>query len=65
MKFSKEKFLKNAEREIKKRLSKHLDIVNGMEVEFYGEFEEIKEYTVDGQLFCLYPIYKTWCEVKI
>lgn len=61
MKFSKDNFNKNATRAIKKMVSNHLDILNGMEVIFNEEFGEI-EYTVGGEEFCLYPIYRNWCE---
>ena len=65
MKFSKEKFLKNAEREVKKRVSKHLDIIDGMEVKFDGENGEI-EYKVENEVenctYVIYPVYKNWCE---
>ena len=61
MKFSKDNFNKNAPRAIKKLISNHLDVLDGMEVVFNGKFGEI-DYTVDGKEFCLYPVCKSWCE---
>ena len=48
MKFSKDKFNKNASKTIKKLLSKHIDILDGIEVKFDEEFGEIEKYTVNG-----------------
>ncbi len=62
MRFSKDKFNKNASKTVKKLLSKHVDILDGMEVKFNGEFGEIEQYVVDGEEFYLYPVCKEWCE---
>ncbi|MBU3195670.1 hypothetical protein KPL26_03205 [Clostridium algidicarnis] len=59
--FSKENFMKNATKTTKKLLRNHVDILNRMKVTFNGKFGEIEEYTVDGEEFCLYPVYKEWC----
>ncbi len=65
--FSKEKFLKNAPKGIKRQLSTHLDAIDGAEVEFdkrYGNDGTIKQYFADGQPYYLYPVYKNWCVEK-
>lgn len=62
MKFSKDKFNKNASKTVKKLLSKHIDALDGMEVKFNEEFGEIEQYTVDGEEFYLYPVSREWCE---
>ena len=62
MRFSKDKFNKNALKTTKKLLSKHLDVLDGMEVKFDEAFGEIEKYTVNGEEFWLYPIHKEWCE---
>ncbi len=58
MKFSKEKFLKNADVASKKRLREHLNILNGMEVEHGSQIH----YTVDGKPWLLYPVMDVWCD---
>lgn len=62
MRFSKDKFNKNASKTVKKILSGHIDAIDGMEVKFNGELGEIEEYTVNGEKFYLYPVYKDWCK---
>lgn len=62
MKFSKDKFNKNASKTIKKLLSGHIDVIDRMEVKFDGELGEIENYVVEGEEFLLYPVYKNWCE---
>lgn len=58
MKFSVEKFRKNAEHAIRKRVPQpHLDILDGMEVT-----RDTLEYQVDGEKFYLFPVYPEWCE---
>lgn len=64
MKFSKEEFLKNAPSGVKRQLNNHLDILDGLEVEFdgkYGKYGYIKRYFVNGQEHWLYPVCKNWC----
>lgn len=62
MRFSKDNFNKNAPKTIKKLLSGHIDVIDGMEVKFDGEFGEIEEYKVNGEEFYLYPVSKDWCK---
>ncbi|WP_230397995.1 hypothetical protein [Novisyntrophococcus fermenticellae] len=58
MRFSVEKFRKNAEHAIRKRVPQpHLDILDGMEVT-----RDTLEYQVDGEKFYLFPVYPEWCE---
>lgn len=59
MKFNKEKFLKNARKDIKDRMRPHLDILDGMEVN--KDFEI--HYRADGKQWLLYPVMEEWCEV--
>lgn len=61
MKFSKKKFNENAPKEIKRKLNKHVDALDGMEVKIVGSFGEI-EYTFNEEGFILYPVFKEWCE---
>lgn len=64
MKFSKERFLQNAEPGIKRQLTDHLNVLDGMKVFFPGEYKYgfIKQYFANGQEYHLYPIYKEWCQ---
>lgn len=64
--FNKAKFLKNAPKAVQKLLSEHLDILDGMEVDFKDseQFGIIPQYFEDGQEYYLYPVYKGWCEEK-
>lgn len=62
MKFSKEKFLKNAPADVKRKLKRHVDVLDGTEAVFEGEYGHIPQYSVDGQQYYLYPVYKSWCE---
>lgn len=62
--FSKEQFMKNAPKNIRRILSPHINVLNGMEVKFNEEFGEIEEYIVDGEKFSLYPIYEDWCKLS-
>ncbi|MBA4697820.1 MAG: hypothetical protein H2212_00150 [Ruminococcus sp.] len=58
MKFSKDKFRRNAPHAIRKALPEsHRDVLDGMEVDRC----EIT-YTVDGEEFELYPVEPDWCE---
>ena len=64
MKFSKEKFKKNAPKGIQKQLKGHLDALDGLEVVFderFGRDGYIPRYFKDGTEYYLYPVYKTWC----
>ncbi|MDH2474273.1 hypothetical protein [Clostridium perfringens] len=67
IRFSKEQFKKNADRHTQRLLKEHLDVLDGLEVEFSDsdkngrEFFIIKEYFYEGESYCLYPIYKEWC----
>lgn len=64
MKFSKEKFKKNAPKGIQRQLAEHLNVLDGQEVIFdgkYGKDGYIKQYFVNGKEYYLYPVYKTWC----
>lgn len=61
MKFSKKRFKENAPKDIQRKLKKHLDVLDGMEVKVDGSFGEI-EYTFNGEGFLLYPVLKQWCE---
>lgn len=62
MKFSKEKFLKNAQAGVRRQLKDHVDILDGMHVVFDSEYGEIPQYFAGGQEYCLYPVDKIWCE---
>lgn len=58
MRFSKDKFRKNAPHAIRKALPEsHRDVLDGMEVDRC----EI-EYEVDGKEYSLYPVEPDWCE---
>lgn len=61
VRFSKELFRRNAPANIKRTLAKHLDVLDGMEVNFDKEDGEIFEYIVNGEAYCLYPVFKEWC----
>lgn len=61
--FDKKAFKKNASAAVKKLLtSDHLDVLDGMEVKFDGEFGTIDEYWVGGEAWELYPVEKGWCK---
>ncbi len=62
--FSKELFRKNAPANIKRTLATHLDVLDGMEVNFDKEDGEIFEYIVNGEAYCLYPVFKEWCKYE-
>ncbi len=58
MKFSEDKFRRNADHAIRKRMPQsHLNVLDGMEVDMC----EIT-YTVDGEEYYLYPVEPDWCE---
>lgn len=59
MKFSKEKFLKYAGSQDKKRLKDHLELLDGREVECGCMIK----YEVDGKKHLLYPVMDEWCSV--
>ena len=61
MRFSKDKFLKIAPAGIKRQLKNHLDILDGIEVIFDGNYGQIPQYFVDGNEYYLYPIERNWC----
>lgn len=61
MKFSKRKFIENAPMGIKCQLKNHLDILDGIEVIFDGNYGQIPQYFVDGNEYYLYPIERNWC----
>lgn len=61
MKFSKDKFLKNAPVVVKGQLKGHLEILDAMNVVFDGNYGEIPQYFVDGEEYYLYPVDKGWC----
>jgi len=59
MKFSKCKFLKQADKFTKRQYSKYLDEMDGKEIDFtrgkYGT-----AYLEGG--YFIYPVYREWCE---
>lgn len=61
MKFSKKRFNENAPKDIKRKLKKHIDVLDGMEVNINENVGEI-EYTYNGEGFLLYPVFKEWCK---
>lgn len=64
MEFSKEEFLKNASKDLKKKLKDHLDDLDGKEVEFdsdYGQDGCITQYFHGEREYYLYPVYRSWC----
>lgn len=61
MRFSKEKFRKNAPAAVKRQLKGHIDIIDGLEVIFEGEYGQIPRYFINEQEYYLYPVYKSWC----
>lgn len=63
MRFSKEKFMSNAPKNIKKTLKNRLNILNNMYVDFSfdNEYGTI-EYEFQGEKEYLYPIDKKWCK---
>jgi len=58
MRFSKEKFLKNAGKTKKDALRAHLDILDGKEV----EHDSMIRYNIDGEPWMLYPVEDAWCD---
>lgn len=64
MKFSKERFLQNAEPFIKRKIKDHLNILDGMRVSFAGDFKYgyIKQYIVNDEKYELYPVEREWCQ---
>lgn len=64
MKFSKEKFLKNAPAGIKCQMGDLVEGLDGTEVIFDGRFGKdgyMPQSFPDGQEYFLYPIYSSWC----
>ncbi|WP_333792022.1 hypothetical protein [Muricomes intestini] len=60
MKFSKDKFRRNAPHAIRKALPEsHRDVLDGMEVT-----RDTLEYQVDGEEYYLFLVYAEWCEVE-
>lgn len=63
--FSKQEFNKNACRNCKQKLTGHLDVLDGMEVDFTsGKFGTVPEYVVHGEHYYLYPVSVNWCSTK-
>ena len=61
MKFSKEKFEKNAPKSILKIISEeHRNALEGKEVDFTDGYGNI-DYTVNDKNFYLYPVNEDWC----
>ncbi|WP_193065562.1 hypothetical protein [Oceanobacillus oncorhynchi] len=64
--FSKEKFKQNASPNVKSILAAHVNILDGLEVDFTKDekfgFGTTPVYEKDGEHFKLYPVYKEWCE---
>lgn len=62
MKFDKYKFKKNAPLHVKKALSGHIDVIDGLEVfSCKNGYYEV-DYEVDEENYYLYPILKEWCK---
>jgi len=60
--FDKEKFMKNAPSNIKKRLKHCIDDIENLKVDFsensnYGTIE----FSLCGTEYEVYPVYKEWC----
>lgn len=64
MRFSKEKFTKNAPSGIKRQLGTHINLLDGAAVTFEGECGYIPHYHAEGKEYYLYPVYKSWCDGK-
>ena len=63
--FSKQEFNKNTCRNCKQKLNGHLDILDGMEVDFTdGDFGIVPEYVVHGEHYYLYPVSIDWCSTE-
>lgn len=66
MKFSKAKFRKNASKGIVRQLGKHVDVLDGMEVDFSEDgVNGTVEYEYEGEEFYLYPVLPEWCEEEV
>ncbi|WP_156290763.1 hypothetical protein [Oceanobacillus salinisoli] len=63
MNFNKNLFSKNADSNVKRLLSSHLDVLDGMKVAFKDgdKFGIIEHYEINGEPFYLYPVEKEWC----
>lgn len=63
MKFSKEAFKQHADRNIKKILSSHIEVLDGKEVTFKNgsKYGDIPYYEVGDEAFHLHPVLKEWC----
>ena len=64
--FDKERFNKNADKGIKRILSKHLDYRDNLEVKFIDgeEWGTVENYVVGQERYCLYPVKKEWCSIE-
>lgn len=65
MRFSKNKFLKNAPKGIQRQLNHRAGLLDGVEVIFDGRFGKdgyISQRFKDGREYFLYPVYRNWCE---
>lgn len=64
--FDKERFNKNADKGIKRILSKHLDYIDNLEVKFIDgeEWGTVENYVVGQERYCLYPVKKEWCSIE-
>lgn len=62
--FSKEKFLANAKKGIKQKLGSHIDVLDGMEVDFTDDERHgaIGYYIHEGKEHYLYPVLPEWCK---
>lgn len=61
--FSKDKFNKNAPKNIKKLLKEHLDTLDKLSADFSEEYGYC-EYVYNNEDYYLYPIYKEWCDLE-
>ncbi len=65
MVFDRQQFNKNAPANIKSMLKNHLDVLDGMVVDFSKkQYGIINHYEIDGESFYLYPVYVDWCSDK-
>lgn len=64
--FNKEKFDENADKGIKRILSKHLAYIDNLEVKFIDgeEWGTVETYVVEQERYCLYPVCKEWCSTE-
>ena len=64
--FDKERFNKNADKGIKRILSKHLDYIDNLEVKFIDgeEWGTVETYVVGQERYCLYPVKEDWCSIE-